>query len=74
MNFKQIKKGDVVTRLLAGAIPMQLKVSEVTETEIICGAWKFDRETGAEIDEVLGWNKFESGSILKIANDIENKN
>lgn len=49
-----IQKGDIVTRNLAGIL-MHLKVSEVTDDLIICGAWTFDRKTGAEVDEDLGW-------------------
>lgn len=65
-KLNELKAGDIVTRMLGGSIPMELKVSEITETEIICGAWKFDKETGAEIDEDLGWDKYSSGSFLHI--------
>lgn len=47
--------GDVVTRYLAGTIPMDLRISAITEDRIVCGAWQFDRKTGAEIDDDLGW-------------------
>jgi hypothetical protein len=49
--------GDFVSRCLGKApTPMRLKVSEVTADRIICaGGWEFDRQTGAEIDEELGW-------------------
>jgi len=50
-----IKVGDTVTRLLAGTIPMELKVTEVTDDRIVCGGWEFDKATGVEIDEELGW-------------------
>lgn len=61
-----VKVGDVVTRMLCGTIPMQLRVTAVTEKLIICAvpgfetgphadAWTFDRETGAEIDDYLDW-------------------
>lgn len=54
--FNQIYKGDYVTRMLAGTIPMELHVIEVTNDLIICaGGWKFDRKTGAEVDEDLNW-------------------
>ena len=54
--LNQIKNGDYVTRMLAGTAPMELKVTEVTEDLIVCeGGWKFDRKTGAEIDEDLDW-------------------
>jgi hypothetical protein len=52
--FEHVKPGDVVTRMLAGTIPMKLKVQSVTDTLIDCG-WTFDRKTGAEVDEDLGW-------------------
>lgn len=55
-NFRDVKVGDKITRMLAGAIPMKLVVSEVTDTLILTAAgWKFDRETGAEVDEDLDW-------------------
>lgn len=50
-----VKLGDTVVRMLAGAIPMKLVVSEVTEDIITCGDYTFDRKTGAEIDDELGW-------------------
>jgi hypothetical protein len=34
---------------------LKLRITEVTDTSIICGSWTFDRYTGAEIDEDLGW-------------------
>lgn len=46
-----IKEGDTVTRMLAGLIPMELKVTEITEDRIICGPWEFDRDLGVEIDK-----------------------
>lgn len=45
-----IKKGDVIERMLAFAIPHYLMVREVTDTVIDAG-WTFNRETGMEIDE-----------------------
>jgi hypothetical protein len=50
--------GQTVTRWLAGEIPLKLRVTAVTEDIINCGGesgWNFDRQTGAEIDEFLGW-------------------
>lgn len=58
-----MKPGDTVTRILVG-MPMELKVTEVTDELIICGPWKFSRRTGAEIDEDLGWNEQTTGSYL----------
>ena len=56
-RLAEIAVGDFVSRWLGDApIPMRLKVSEVTADRIICaGVWEFDRQTGAEIDEDLGW-------------------
>ena len=34
---------------------MRLKVTQLTADRIICGGWEFDRQSGAEIDEDLGW-------------------
>ena len=57
--FEHVKVGDVVTRMLAGTIPMKLKVTAVTDTLIECGSgdegWAFDRKTGAEVDDFLNW-------------------
>jgi hypothetical protein len=44
--------------MLAGEIPMSLLVTDVDELLIHCGGpqgWKFDRETGMEVDEDIGW-------------------
>ena len=43
---------------------MRLFVSEVTPEFIKCGDWKFDRCTGYEVDELIGWGVGDSGSIL----------
>jgi hypothetical protein len=52
--FEDVKPGDKVIRMLAGTIPMELTVQNVSDTTIDCG-WTFDRKTGAEVDEELGW-------------------
>jgi hypothetical protein len=54
-GFEKVKAGDVVVRMLAGTLPVKLHVSKVTDQVITCSDWEFDRETGAEIDEFLGW-------------------
>lgn len=59
-----IQVGDTVTRMLAGAIEMKLRVTAITDDRIKCGAWEFDRTTGLEIDEDLGWDKNASGSYI----------
>jgi len=50
-----MKVGDVITRMLAGKVPHELKITELTDTLITCGPWTFDRASGAEIDEFLNW-------------------
>jgi hypothetical protein len=64
----EIKVGDVVTRWLGGEIEMQLRVSAITEDRILCGGWEFDKATGAEIDDDLGWGPPPkmTGSFIKI--------
>lgn len=66
-----IEVGQTVTRMLAGSVPMELKVTQVTETTIVCGAWVFDKRTGAEIDDDLGWGPAPkmTGSYIKLAKD-----
>jgi len=70
MRFENIKPGDTVCRMLGGTVPMDLLVSEVTDTEILCGppdgGWMFCRKTGAEIDPELGWGAppLHTGSFL----------
>lgn len=34
---------------------MELRVTDITDTEIICGPYTFDKATGAEIDDDLNW-------------------
>lgn len=48
-----INIGDKVTRMLCGTIPITIKVTNVTEDRIICGAWEFDKTSGIEIDEEI---------------------
>ncbi len=61
-----LKPGDVVTRMLAGVMPIELVVQSVSDTIIDCG-WTFHKETGAEIDEDLGWDGITTtGSYIKI--------
>ena len=54
-----LRPGAHVRRLLGGSVPMDLIVTEVTAQHILCGpegvGWMFDRETGAEVDEEIGW-------------------
>ncbi len=71
--MEEWKIGDTVTRTLAG-IKMPLKITAFTDTLIICGGdekehtgWWFDKATGAEIDEELGWGAppMATGSYLE---------
>jgi len=65
-KFHSIKVGDTVIRMLAGVVPCQLMVTEVTDKTIVCGAWTFHRETGGEIDHDLGFDGVTlTGSILQ---------
>ena len=64
--FDHIQIGDKVTRLLGGCLPMVLTVTEVTDDRIICGDWEFSKHTGGEIDELLGWDGLNTGSLLKL--------
>lgn len=63
--FEHIKPGDQVTRLICGTMPMELNVTRVDDKLIHCGPWTFDRVTGGEVDEDLGWTAYSSGSVLK---------
>ena len=55
VDCRSVVVGDIVTRRLAGVVPMQLRVTSVDDTLLYCGPWTFDRDTGAEVDEDLGW-------------------
>jgi hypothetical protein len=67
MRLKHVKEGDVLTRMLGGAIAMKVIVGKVTSKHVICGSadgviswedgWTFDRETGIEEDKDLGWGR-----------------
>jgi hypothetical protein len=51
--------GEFIIRLMAENVAMKLRVTEVTEDRIYCGergvGYAFDRETGIEIDEEIGF-------------------
>lgn len=61
----EIEVGDTVERMLGGEVPMKLKVTGVTHNRIYCGPWEFSRKTGAEIDEELGWDEYNTGSTIR---------
>lgn len=58
-DFTHVKPGNTVKRMLAGTVPVLLRVAKVDEQFIYCGTddchWKFDRKHGYEVDEELGW-------------------
>ncbi len=65
-DFNNVKPGDNVIRMLAGTIPMPLKVTKVENGIIHCGPYTFNADNGGEIDEDLGWDppRTPTGSIL----------
>ena len=62
--LSDIKIGDTITRTISESIDMSLPVTNITEDKIVCGDYEFDRETGMEIDELLGWDKYNSGTRI----------
>lgn len=63
MNAPAAIVGHFAIRNMAG-IEMKLRITEVSDTLITCGGWTFDRATGAEVDEELGWGPQGTGSYL----------
>jgi len=55
--LKNLKVGDEVTRMLAGVLPMKLKITKIENGLIYCGNWTFDLETGMEEDECLHFGR-----------------
>lgn len=74
MKFGDVKVGDTVKRMLAGEVPIELKVTAVDDTYIYCcppglewakeDGWKFLRLNGVEVDEELGWGRIEDGAYV----------
>lgn len=52
VTLRDIKVGDEVTRNM-GCVVTKTKVTELTDTTIICGPWKFSKRSGVEIDNDL---------------------
>ena len=74
-QLSDVTVGDQVFRWLSGiAVPMPLIVTEVTDERIVCGPWKFDRTSGAEIDEDLGWGQKSTGSFISLASPTSQNN
>jgi hypothetical protein len=64
-TLDQIQVGDVVVRTVGDSLPMEIKVTGGTKDRIYCGPWEFSRKNGAEIDDELGWDEFETGSYIR---------
>jgi hypothetical protein len=61
--------GQTVRRMIDGELFMELRVTAISDSVITCSAWTFDRATGAEIDDDLGWGPAygRTGSYLELA-------
>jgi hypothetical protein len=62
-TLADVRVGDFVVRNMCGTT-MELKVTKISPLIIECGPWEFDAETGAEIDEELGWSSLRTGSFI----------
>lgn len=62
--LQSLKPGDEVIRLLAGKIPIRLKVTMVLPDIIGCGPYVFSRRNGAELDEVIPFTEEFTGSWI----------
>jgi hypothetical protein len=61
-----MKVGDTVHRMLGCELDMPLRVTDITEEHVVCGPWKFRRDTGGEVDEDLDWDGIRrTGSYLQ---------
>ena len=64
-SLNDVAVGDAVFRFIGDFnTPIALQVTAVTEDRIICGEWQFDKRTGAEIDELIGWGPALTGSYV----------
>ena len=72
-KLSELEPGDTVLRWLGGcSAPMALVVKSITDNRIICaGGWEFDRFTGMEVDEKLGWGPAISGSWIATQDERE---
>jgi hypothetical protein len=75
-KLSKVNVGDVLTRILAGTIPLKVVVGKIDENYVYVtdidgvipleGGWKFLISTGGEVDEELGWDgKLMTGSYIK---------
>ena len=65
VSLNNVQIGDQLIRNMGGII-LPVKVTKITEDKIYCGAWEFDKRTGAEIDEDLNWGPHGTGSYLAL--------
>ncbi len=76
-KLAKVKVGDELTRMLGGKIPMQVIVGKIDDIHVFTSSadgiitleegWKFRIDTGAEVDEDLGWDGIvKTGSYIKI--------
>ena len=65
-SLNDVQIGDTVIRDMGG-VTMELRVTNVTPTEIHCGDWIFSRKTGGEIDPDLQWDEANTGSFIRPA-------
>lgn len=65
--------GATVDRMVAGMVLMQLTITAIEDDLVVCGAWTFDRTTGAEVDDELGWGPAYAytGSYIRACNDLQ---
>lgn len=83
IKLSDIKVGDKVERIVGGEIHITMEVSSVNVDEIVLFIdepthghidWRFNRKTGAEIDDSLDWDgKTVTGSFI-LAEDIDASN
>lgn len=62
--LQTLQRGDKVKRTCGGVVSMELLVSDVDDDFIYCGPWKFSKATSAEVDEDLGWDEENTGSLI----------
>jgi hypothetical protein len=75
-DYSNLQVGDELTRSLAGVIDMQVIVGYIDDEKFKVGSedgtvtwqegWTFNKKTGLEIDEDLGWDGIKTtGSYIK---------
>lgn len=75
-NFTDLKIGDELTRVLGGEVEMPVIVGYIDDNTFKVGSvkgaiswedgWTFNKHTGLEIDEDLGWDGIsKTGSYIK---------